>query len=114
MFQTSAYNSQDVRFTIRSIELRHYTEIYRCVVIRSVDENKILVKLLPDIPAWVYGTSRDLHEIVLAPRYAGTSLAQAISEWPFTVNICIPKPEGNWTSGPWCLLDIGALEALAD
>jgi hypothetical protein len=100
---------------VKSIELRNYNEKHGCAVLEEVDGNKLHVGLIPPIPAWVYGTDEDMRGIVLAPRYAGTSLVPVISEWPFTANICIPKPDGNWVSGPWRLLDIGLLEmAMAD
>ena len=110
MSQGSTLLSKRIDFTIKSIELRDYSETHGCVVVSHVDANKLLVKLDPVIPGWVYNMSKDLCDAVLAPRYKGTSLWPVVSEWPFKANICIPKPQGDWLLGPWRLLDIGLLE----
>jgi len=97
-------------FTIRSIELRNYDKKHLCQVVKIIDNNKLLVRLLPSIPGFVYESAGDFSHLVLAPRYEGTTLVPEISEWPCYVNICIPEKADNWESGPFSILDIGLLE----
>lgn len=97
------------QFFIKSIELRNYHVKHGCTVLEVVDDNKLLVELAPSIPGSVYNQVDDIKTIVLAPRYTGMTLTPVISEWPCTVNICLPKEGGDWKAGPWRLLDIGEL-----
>lgn len=97
------------KFYVRSTELRSYNAKHGCLVREVVDGDKLLVELDPPIPGYVYDQVEDLNLIVLAVRYAGTSLTPAVSEWPCIVNICLPNKGGDWKNGSWRLLDIGEL-----
>lgn len=105
--------------TLRSTE-NYYDRKHGCVVIGVVDPNKILVRLVPPMPKSAYqrivgGPMRsDIDRLVLAPRHVGDTLAPTMSALPFYVNMCVPKPEGTWMSGPWSILDIGLLEVADD
>ena len=96
-------------FFIKSIELRNYNQKHGCTVLDVVDSTKLLVELEPPIPGFVYNQTDDLDLVVLAPRYEGTTLTPAVSEWPCIVNICLPKTMDGWHSGPWRLLDVGEI-----
>lgn len=96
-------------FYLHSTEHRTYSTKHACVVQHVVDANKLLVKLDPPVPGYVYNQIVDIDMLVLAPRYADSSLTPHISEWPCVVNICLPADSGNWETGPWRLLDIGEL-----
>ena len=98
-----------VNFYLRSIDHRTYKEKHQCVVRQVVEDNKILVDLVPPISRWVYNTDEDLHRVVLAPRYTNSSVTPAVSEWPCIVNVCVPQSSSNWAIGPWSLIDIGEL-----
>lgn len=101
-------------FEIYSTELRTYHARHGCVVrevIRSVDSpDKLLVSLIPPIPRLVYGTGEDLDELVLAPRFEGSSLVPVVTEWPCDVYMCVPNTGGNWQTGPYRILDWGRIE----
>lgn len=97
------------QFFIKSIEHRNYHVKHGCTVRLTVDGNKLLIEVVPPIPGYVYDESQDLNMIVLAPRYVDMALTPTISEWPCTVNICLPETGGDWETGPWRLLDIGEL-----
>ena len=97
---------------IRSTEHRTYRVKHECLLRDVIDGNKLLSELSPAIPGWVYGLHEDLVRVVLAPRYTDSTLVPQVSEWPCTVNICIPKDHNDWTCGPWLLLDIGEITRL--
>ncbi|MGD9739671.1 MAG: hypothetical protein AB7O56_14855 [Bauldia sp.] len=103
-------------FTIKSTENYHHDRKHRCIPIETVDRNKLLVRLDPPLPASAYRNVlgepivKDMDRLVLAPRYVGDALTPVPRELPIVVNMCRPKPEGTWTAGPWCILDIGLLE----
>jgi hypothetical protein len=79
------------------------------VVVDVIDDKKIIVDLIPPIPGFVYGKVDDVDLVILAARYAGVALSPMVSEWPCTVNICLPKEKDGWKSGPWDLIDIGEI-----
>ena len=99
-----------INFSIRSTELRDYNNKHDCQIMKTVDDNKILIKLIPPIPGYIYGQNKDVETLVLAPRFEGSYLLPEISEWPCRVYMCIPKKEGSWESGPFRILDWGIIE----
>jgi hypothetical protein len=98
-------------FFVSSIEHRTYHAKHGCKVREAIDGNKLLVEINPPIPRWVYGKDFDLSWIVLAPRYADTTLVPQISELPCIVNMCLPKNVSEPVGAPWELLDIGELSS---
>jgi hypothetical protein len=101
------------RFTLRSTELREpWTRT--CEFLRHVDEgagpDKILVRVDPPVPGYLYGSTADLDRFVLAPRHKGASLYPDVSEWPCHVHVCLPKEGGTWDRGPYRIADWGLIE----
>jgi hypothetical protein len=75
---------------------------------------KIIVAIEPPIPGSAYGVSEDVQKALLAPRWAGNSIDPEISTWPFTANLYLPVEGGDWTDGPWRLMDIVQLIRTAE
>jgi hypothetical protein len=98
------------RFTLRSTELRDYSEKHACRVLGTIQGEKLLVEIDPPFPGYVYGLAHDLSRVVLAPRHQGSRLAPNISEWPCRVHICLPKEGGDFKNGPFRILDWGIIE----
>lgn len=101
------------RFTLRSTELREaWTRT--CEVLRLVDDGskpkKILVRVDPPVPGYLYGSTEDLDRFVLAPRHRGASIYPKVSEWPCHVHVCLPKEGGTWDRGPYRIADWGLIE----
>jgi len=109
VFLVRIQNFDMATYFLKSVEHRTYTQKYKCIVRKVVDDNKLLVELDPVIPMYVYNSGKDINLIVLAPRYEGINLTATITEWPVRVNMCLPKQSGVWDSGPWRLLDVGEL-----
>jgi hypothetical protein len=99
--------------TLRSTELRE-PWMRRCVVLRPVDEestpSKILVRVDPAVPGYLYGITTNLDQFVLAPRHEGASVYPEVSEWPCHVHLCLPKEGGTWERGPYRIADWGVIE----
>jgi len=100
-----------INFTIRPTEIRDYDNKHDCHILRVVDGNKLLMKLIPPIPGYIYDKNDDIETIVLAPRFEGSSLVPKISEWPCRVYMCIPEKDGCWENGPYRIFDWGILES---
>ena len=103
------------RFRLRSTELREPL-VLDCEFLRHVDDggvpDKILVRVDPPIPGYVYGSATDLDRVVLAPRHKGASLYPEVSEWLCYVHICLPKEDGDWEHGPFRIADWGVIEPI--
>ena len=97
------------KFTINSTETRYDTLHHQCffekALLKEGDYPKILASVNPPIPAYCYHRlSEDLDLIVLAPRLEGSSVYPSISR-PCFAYLCIPQKGGNWSEGPWEILD---------
>jgi hypothetical protein len=79
---------------------------------KTVDGNKILIKLIPPIQGYLYGQNKDVETLVLAPRFEGSLLVPEISEWPCRVYMCMPEKDGSWENGPYRIIDWGIIESL--
>jgi hypothetical protein len=103
------------RFILRSTELRQPL-VRECGFPQRVDDGgvpeKIFVMVEPPIPGSLYGSTRDLDRVVLAPRHKGAVLYPEVSEWPCHVHICVPKEGGDWERGPFRIADWGVIEKL--
>jgi hypothetical protein len=103
-------------FTIRSTELRDYSKKHRCTVLDVINSasnhEKIIVGVDPPIPGYIYDCANDFNQVIISPRFAGTTLLPEASEWPFRVYICAPQIGGDWTDGPLRILDWGVLERI--
>lgn len=101
-------------FILKITEQIRYSAEQECFAEDEIDGGKLSVRLVPPIPSWVYEYSlgrgpNDLHRMVLMARHVGTSLTP-MSESRLAVNMLVPKSEGDWTRGPWTILDIGFVE----
>ncbi len=97
------------RFTINSTETTYEKVHHSCTfekpILKSGDHPKILASINPPIPMHFYGRlESDLDMIVLAPRLQGCTVYPNISE-PCYAYMCIPKEGGDWSDGPWEILD---------
>lgn len=101
-------------FTVRSTELRDYSEKHSCAVLEVLSgepgREKILVEVNPPIPGYLYDQPEDLEMLVLSPRHEGSALLPEVSEWPCRVHMCVPVKDGSWSEGPFRVLDWGMIE----
>ncbi len=101
------------KFKLRSTEQNNPTE-YSCTFLSYIFDktkpNKMLVRVEPSIPNYVYQTQKDIDRVVVAPRHAGVSIYPEVSEWPCYVHICVPKKNASWEDGPYDVLDWGMLQ----
>lgn len=99
-------------FLLHSQESLH-SEPHHWRRLRAAGTERIIVAIEPPIPRSAYAVSGDIDQALLAPRYAGDRIDPEISTWPFTANLYLPAEGGDWTVGPWRLMDVVQLTRTA-